>query len=288
MSDMKGRTVVVTGATRGIGKESARQLLRMGADVVLVGRDAAKLASTEEELARERPGGAISRVRCDFASLASVRSAGSELLARHPQIHVLLNNAGALNTDRKTTEDGHELTFQSNHLGCFLLTHLLRPALEKSGTPARTARIVNVASAIHTRGAIDWADLGCANKPYAGMSVYATSKLMNVMFTYELSRRLAGTHVTANCLHPGVIGSGFGDHNTGWFGFGVKLVTPFLKTPVTGARTNVFLSSSAEVEGVTGRYYDDAARERRTSRASYDEDAQKKLWRVTEEILGLA
>jgi NAD(P)-dependent dehydrogenase (short-subunit alcohol dehydrogenase family) len=286
MSDMTGRTVVITGATTGIGKESARQLLRKGAEVVIVARDEAKIAATTAELSAAIPNARLSHVRCDFASLASVRAAGARLVNEHPAIHVLLNNAGALHTERLTSEDGHELTLQTNHLGPFLLTHLLRPTLERSGTPARKARVVNVASVIHARGVLDFDDLH-RTKRFTGMSAYAASKLMNVMFTYELSRRVAAAHVTANCLHPGVIGSGFGHNNTGWFGLGVKIVRPFLKTPSDGARTNVFLSSAAEVEGVTGKYFDDAARERPTSRQSYDEAVQKKLWEVSERLLGL-
>ncbi len=284
---MNGRTVVITGATTGIGKESARQLLGMGADVVIVARDPAKIDAAEKELLSERPSARLSHVRCDFASLQSVRAAGAELAARHAEIHVLLNNAGALHTERQTTEDGHELTFQTNHLASFLLTHLLLPTLRRSGTPSRKARVVNVASRIHTRGKIDLGDLESTAR-YTGMSAYAASKLMNVMTTFALSRRLAGEPVTANCLHPGVIGSGFGHNNRGLFGLGVKLVRPFLKTPAQGARANVFLSSAAEVEGVTGKYFDDAARERRAGRTARIEAVQNELWDVTEGLLGLS
>lgn len=284
--DLEGRTAVVTGATTGIGKEAARALAARGADVILVARDEAKARATKDELERTIPGAQVDWVRCDLASLASIREAAGELRARRERISVLLNNAGALHTTRQQSADGYELTFAVNHLAYFLLTHLLRDRLEAAGEPGRSARVVNVASAIHPRGRIVWDDL-MAEKRYASFDVYATSKLCNVMFTYELARRLAGANVTANCLHPGVIGSGFGHNNRGWLKLGVTLVRPFLWTPEKGARTSIALASAPAHEGVTGKYFDEHGRERPSARASYDEAAQRRLWEVSETLCGL-
>ncbi|MDQ3036619.1 MAG: SDR family oxidoreductase [Myxococcota bacterium] len=286
MSDMRGRTVVVTGATTGIGKEAARTLAKQGADVLLVARDEAKARATKHELERTIAGAKVDWVRCDLASFASIRAAADEIRAGRERVDVLLNNAGALNSTRQLSADGHELTFAVNHLAHFLLTHLLRDRLEAAGAPGRAARVVNVASAIHPRGRIVWDDL-MAERRYASFDVYAASKLCNVLFTYELARRLAPANVTANCLHPGVIGSGFGHNNRGWLKLGVTLVKPFLWTPEKGARTSIALASSPAHEGATGRYFDQHGRERRSARASYDEVAQRRLWELSETLCGL-
>ena len=279
MTDMRGRRVVITGATTGIGKETARALAKMGADVVIVGRDPKKIEETVREIGGEG-------VRCDFASLASVRAATGELLQRYQRIHVLVNNAGAVYMERSVTSDTHETTLQVNHLGPYLLTRKLLPAIERAASPERAARIVNVSSMVHTSARIDWDDLHCAKASYAGLRVYGTTKLMNVMFTCALARRLAGKHVTVNCLHPGVIASGFGSNNKGWMGFGVKIVAPFLTTPAKGARTNVFLASAPEVEHVTGKYFDERSREVPSSALSRDENAQERLWQISEALCG--
>lgn len=285
MRDLRGRRVVITGPTAGIGKETARALAKMGADVVLVGRDPEKLASTARELRAEATS-ELAQVRCDFASLASVRDAAAELTERFPEIHVLVNNAGAVYMEPSRSVDGHETTLQVNHLGPYLLTRKLLPAIERAASPARRARIVNVASVVHAQARIDWDDLHTDRKSYVGLRVYAITKLMNVMTTYALARRLEGKHVTANSLHPGVIASGFGHNNGGWMGFGVKLVAPFLTTPAKGARTSIFLASAPEVERVTGKYFDERSREVPSSAASRDENAQEMLWRVSEALCG--
>ncbi|MFO0685163.1 MAG: SDR family oxidoreductase [Sandaracinus sp.] len=283
---MQGRRVIVTGATAGVGKETARALVRKGADVVVVGRDAKKIDETVRELRAEAKGSAVDAVRCDLSSLASVREAASELVERFPAIHVLVNNAGAVHMERSVTKDGFETTFQSNHLGPYVLTRRLLPKLLAGTSPTRTARIVNVASVVHSRGVIDFSDLQTERAAYVGLGVYSRTKLMNVLFTYALARRLRSHHVTANCLHPGVIASGFGHNNGGWMGFGVKLVAPFLWTPEKGARTSVKLASSSEVEGVTGKYYDERSRERPSSVTSHDVALQETLWKTSAELAG--
>ncbi len=278
---MRGRRVVVTGATTGIGKETARALAKLGASVVVVGRDEHKIADTVRELGADAAG-----VRCDFASLASARAAADELGRRFEEIHVLVNNAGAVYMERGVTVDGHETTLQVNHLGPYLLTRRLLPALLRAGRPERRARIVNVASAVHAGVSLVWDDLHTERRAYVGLRVYAATKLMNVMFAYALARRLADRHVTVNALHPGVIASGFGHNNRGWMGFGVKVVAPLLATPAKGARTSVHLASAPEVERTTGRYFDERSREVPSSAASRDENAQERLWQISEALCG--
>ena len=284
---MRGRRVVVTGATTGIGKETARALANMGASVVIVGRDAEKLDRTIAELARE--GLVVDSARCDFASLASVQDAATALRDRFAEIHVLVNNAGAVFMERGVTHDGIESTLEVNHLAPFLFTRCLLPSLERAARAEQCARVVNVASTIHARASLDWDDIQ-SMRDYAGLRAYGRTKLMNVMFTYALARRLRAKHVTATCLHPGVVASGFGHNNRGWMGFGVKVVAPLLTTPAKGARTSVFLASSAEVEGVTGRYFAPSflrgrSREAASSALSRDEAMQEKLWVISEAIL---
>lgn len=281
MTDLSGRRVVVTGATTGIGRATALALAKRGARVVIVGRDEAKIAETLGEL-----GPGAESVRCDYASLASVRAAADELAERFPEIHVLVNNAGAAFMERSVTEDGHETTLQVNHLAPYLLTRRVLPSLERAARPGRKARVVIVASVVHAQASIPWDDLHTERSPYVGLRVYASAKLMNVMFANALARRLAGKHVTANSLHPGVVATGFGHNNRGWMGFGVKIIAPFLKTPERGARTSIHLASASELEDVTGAYFDDRAKKIPSSAASRDEAAQERLWSVSAELCG--
>jgi NAD(P)-dependent dehydrogenase (short-subunit alcohol dehydrogenase family) len=254
----------------------------MGAFVVIVGRDAKKIDETVREISTGTP---VESVRCDFASMTSVRAAAGELLERFDRIHVLVNNAGAVYMERGVTADTYETTLQVNHLGPYLFTRKLLPAIERAASPERAARIVNVASMVHASARIDWDDLHCAKSSYVGLRVYGTTKLMNVMTTYALARRLAGKHVTVNCLHPGVIASGFGSNNKGWMGLGVRIVAPFLTTPAKGARTSIYLASAPEVEHVTGKYFDERSREVPSSALSRDENAQERLWQLSEALV---
>jgi len=281
MQDMSGRVCLVTGATTGIGKEAARALVGMGAEVVMAVRDEAKARATVAEL-----GGATSYVLCDFTRLASIRAMCAQVKERHPKLHVLLNNAGALFVSREETVDGFEKTFALNHLGYFLTTKLLLDRLIESGTKERAARIVNVASAAHQqpiRG-LDFDDLMATRSYGTGALQYGKSKLANVMFTYELARRLERAPVTTNCLHPGVIASGFAHNQPGVVSFLAGMIAPFMWTTEKGSRTSVKLVSSAEVEGVSGKYFDEKGRERRSSKVSYDEAHQKRLWEESEKL----
>ncbi|HEY2898199.1 MAG TPA: SDR family oxidoreductase [Gemmatimonadaceae bacterium] len=273
---MAGRVCVVTGATAGIGKETALALAKMGATVVIVARDTTRAARTAEEISRAAHNPAMSWVIADFASLDSVRKGAAELIQRHEAIHVLVNNAGVAKKQRTLSVDGIELTLAVNHLAPFLLTRELLPLL-RAGSPSR---IVTVASAAEAHRPIDFADLQ-SEKKYRGYTAYAKTKLMNVMFTYELSTRLAGSGVTANCVHPGAVATDM-LRQLPWWLYG--LMSPFLLTPEQGAAAPVYLASSPEVEGVSGDYFV-RQRAKPSSLPSYDVDARKRLWDMSEALI---
>jgi NAD(P)-dependent dehydrogenase (short-subunit alcohol dehydrogenase family) len=238
------------------------------------------------ETVRERSGhDDVGLVVFDLASLASTRAGATALLERCPRIDVLVNNAGLVLSKREETEDGFEATFAINHLGPFLLTQLLSERIKASAP----ARIVNVSSTAHkgARRGLDFDDLQ-SKRRYTGMSVYSKSKLANIYFTTELARRLAGSGVTANCLHPGTVVTGFardGDA-TGVLAFGVQVIKPFVLTAEQGARTSIFLAASPEVADITGQYFV-KSRSRRPSRAARDNAAARRLWDMSEQLVGL-
>jgi NAD(P)-dependent dehydrogenase (short-subunit alcohol dehydrogenase family) len=276
-----GQVIVVTGASSGIGRVSARELAARGAEVVLVCRDAQRGESARQEVAAAATGRPPVLLVADLSSQASIRALADEINKRYPHIDVLLNNAGAMYTRRQITVDGIEETLATNHLAPFLLTHLVRDRL--AAAPA--ARVVTVASRIHVRGAIDFDDLQ-GQRRYSAMGAYAQAKLGNILFTYELARRLAGTRVTANCLHPGVIASGFGRNTPGLFAVGVRIASLFMKSPETGAATSIHVASSPDVAGLTGTYFVDS-RPARSSRASQDAAVAARLWSVSAELTGI-
>lgn len=274
---MRDKTVLVTGANQGIGRETARALAKLGARVLLVCRNAEKGRIATEEIVRA--GGLAELFVADLSHQSDVRRVAREVKEKHPVLDVLVNNAGVLVTERRVTKDGIEETLALNHLGYFLLTHeLLEPLLA-----AKSARIVNVASRAHARAKLRFEDLQFS-RGYSMMGAYAHSKLLNVLFTYELARRLEGTNVTANCLHPGVVASGFAQTYGGAVAMLAKLARPFLLSTEEGAKTQIYLASSPEVEGVSGRYFD-KCRAIRSSSASYDVSAQKKLWEMSEVLV---
>jgi NAD(P)-dependent dehydrogenase (short-subunit alcohol dehydrogenase family) len=277
---MQGKTVLVTGANQGIGKATAIALARKGAHVVIVARNADKgrAALAEVQSAAGEVGAEL--IVADLSSQQQVRRAADEYKAKHDRLDVLVNNAGVFVPERHVTADGLEETFALNHLGYFLLTQELLPVLKASGP----SRIVNVASEAHRGARMQWEDLQYERRPYKGMRAYGQSKLDNILFTYELARRLEGTKVTANCLHPGVIASGFGQTYGGAFSVLLKLGRPFLLTTEEGARTSIYLASSPEVEGVTGKYFS-KCRPVRSNAVSYDEPSQRKLWAISEELV---
>ncbi len=285
-TDLSGKTVLITGANAGIGKAAALALARMGAQVVLSARDAAKGEAAVAQIRAETGNARVELLTAELASLAGVRGLAESFLARFGRLDVLLNNAGVFLDRRSQTVDGFETTFAVNHLAPFLLTHLLRPALEASAP----ARIVTVSSGAHRRGALDFEDLN-SRRRYAGFKVYAASKLANILFTRALARRLdaAQVSVTANSCHPGVVATGFGmDGDThGFLRFGMTLARPFFLTPQQGARTSVYLATSPEVEGVTGGYYVKSKAATPASAARDDATAER-LWQVSAEMTGVA
>jgi retinol dehydrogenase 12 len=280
---MAGRTCLVTGATSGIGRQTALRLAMLGAAVIIVGRDEARGQSTAGDIRRRAPAARVEVMTADLSSLAQARQLAEDVQARHHRLDVLVNNAGVLSTRRRLTADGLEVTFATNHLGPFLLTCLLRDLLERSAP----ARVVTVASAAHKQvRTIPWADLPHGG-PAVGGQAYALSKLLNVLFTIELASRLAGTGVTANCLHPGFVRSALGRDVGGGLGALVQCALLFRPGPAAGARTPVYLASSPEPAAVTGGYFI-KCKPARPSSLAMDAQAAARLWQLSEELTGLA
>ncbi|MEW6270876.1 MAG: SDR family oxidoreductase [Thermodesulfobacteriota bacterium] len=280
---MQGKTAVVTGANSGIGKAAATDLARRGAHVVMTARDGARGEAARDEVRHASGNPDVELLLADFAALDDVRRLARELTEREPRVDVLINNAGLMLDERHETRDGFETTFQVNHLAPFLLTCLLFPKLAASAP----ARIVTVASDAHKRGgALDFDDLQ-SRRSYFGFAVYGRSKLANVLFTRELARRIAGSGVTANCMHPGVVATGFaadGD-TSGVFALLMRVARPFMLTPEQGCDTLVWLASSPEVEGVSGEYFH-KRRRRRPSRHALDDAAARRLWEASVAMTG--
>ena len=279
---MQGKVCLVTGATSGIGLVSACELALQGARVVLVGRDLARCTAAVAHIKDQTGNSDIEALLADLSSQQQVHELARQFRARHPRLDVLINNAGGIWMNRQVTVDGLEMTVAVNHLAPFLLTHLLLDLL-KAGAPSR---IVNVASRAHRRATLDFDDLG-GERNYGGWRQYCRSKLMNLLFTYELAHRLDGMAVTVNALHPGWVATGFAANN-GWKGRLMRLAARlFAIGPEEGARTVVYLASSPAVVGVSGRYF---VRERAvpSSPASYDEMSRQRLWQWSLDRTGLA
>jgi retinol dehydrogenase-14 len=282
MRAMQGKTVVITGATSGIGTETARALAEMGARVVMINRNPRKAEGVAEDLRRTATG-SIELVQGDMSSFASIRSAAAEVLDRYPKIDVFISNAGVFRARRHETADGLEEVFAVNHLAPFLLTNLL---LERLRASARS-RIVIVASEAHRGGVLDFDDLLLQRRfNFNAWKAYSRSKLSNIMFTYALARRLEGSGVTANCLHPGFVATRLGSGNKIPIRPVYLLLRPFTISPKKGAETSVYLASSPEVEGVNGKYFDNK-RESRSSRVSLEEEPQELLWKMSAELTGI-
>jgi NAD(P)-dependent dehydrogenase (short-subunit alcohol dehydrogenase family) len=276
--EMEGRVCVVTGATAGIGQATAAALAGMGATVVLVARNAEKARATREEIVRSAGHSRVQTVIADLAIQAQVRAAANEIRARHPAIHVLVNNAAIYTKKRRETPDGMEMQLAVNHLAPFLLTRLLMDSL-RAGAPAR---VVTVSSEAHHRASFSWDDMQMRRR-YGALRAYCNAKLFNILFTRELARRVPPRQVTANALHPGVVGTAllFG----GWAP--LRLLKRFMRTAEEGARTAIYLASSPEVAGITGEYFKDEQR-RYPSRAAQDDESARRLWQLSEELTGLA
>ena len=278
-TELHGKTCLITGANAGIGKAAAIALARQGARVVLLCRSEARGRAAMAEIERRGGNGSLDLLVADLASQRLIREAAEEYLQRFERLDVLINNAAVLAwRERQLNEDGLEMTFAVNHLAPFLLTGLL---LDRLGECA-PARIVTVASGAHRRAELDFDDLQ-NERDYSPFDAYSRSKLANVYFTYELARRLEGTGVTANCLHPGVVSTALFRDMTHLLRVLVWLGRPFLLKPESGADTAVYLAAASEVEGVTGRYFE--KREQvRSSPVSYDADVARRLWDVSEAL----
>jgi len=284
-ADLTGRTCMITGATSGIGRAAALGLARLGKpSLVLVARSPERAEETAEAIRRETGNDDVTVLLADLSSQAEIRRLADEFLATQRPLHVLLNNAGVFMLRREETVDGLETTFAVNHLGYFLLTNRLLDRIVASAP----ARIVNVAAAAHAQsgGPLDFDDLQSRLGFYSPMKVYGKSKLANILFTRELARRLEGTGVTANCLHPGFVGSNFA-RNSLPGAIGMVLLRPFARSPEKGAETAIHLCASPEVDGVSGKYFMDGRERFPKSYAQRDEDARR-LWAESERLTGLS
>jgi len=280
MSAMTGLTVLVTGATSGIGKATAIGLAAMGANLAIVGRDRERTDHAVRDI-RTAGGGQVDPFVADLSSQAAVRKLADDVLGRLARIDVLVNNVGGYWGTRHVTADGLERTFAINHLAPFLLTELLLDRLKSSPQ----ARVVTVASGAHSLGRIDFDDLQ-GERSYSGSRAYNQSKLANVLFTYELARRLEGSTVTANALHPGVVRTSFGADDPGSVQkLLVPFLRPFMRSAAQGAATSIYLASTPDLAGVTGRYFVNN-QPKRSSRESYDEVVAARLWQVSAELVG--
>jgi NAD(P)-dependent dehydrogenase (short-subunit alcohol dehydrogenase family) len=277
-----GRVCLVTGATSGIGRETAIGLAERGAKVIVAGRDHARGRETVAEIAQRTGRRDAEHVVADLSSQAEVRRLAAELRAKHERLHVLVNNAGVITPKRATTVDGIETQLAVNHLAPFLLTHLLLDVLKASAP----ARIVNVSSQVERLGVVDFDDLGRERRPYERLDAYNQSKLANVLFTTELARRLAGTDVTANCLHPGVIGTNLLVAYEGRSAPLRFLTRRGRPGPKEGAATSLFVATSPTLEGVSGKYFRESAESRPSPRAQ-DAMVAARLWEVSEKLTGL-
>jgi NAD(P)-dependent dehydrogenase (short-subunit alcohol dehydrogenase family) len=280
-NNMQNKVVIVTGATNGIGFESAKVLAGMDATIIGVGRNPQKCADAASQIKTATGNAKVEFLVADLAVQAQVRQLAATFKQKYNRLDVLLNNAGGYFAKRETNADGQEMTWALNHLNYFVLTNELLDVLKASAP----ARIVNVSSGAHSGAkGINFEDVEFKTG-YSGWSAYSHSKLANVMFTYELARRLDGTKVTATVLHPGFVATGFGHNNGGLMRTGMNVVQKLVaKKPEQGAETSVYLASSPEVEGVTGKYFSDST-ETRSSAVSYDVAAQQRLWELSEQMI---
>jgi len=280
---MAGMSVLVTGGTGGIGNATATGLAALGARVGITGRDQARTEAAAAGIRAAAGCPVVDTFAADLSVQAGVRRLAAQVLDTYPRLDVLVNNAGGFWAHRHVTADGLEHTFALNHLAPFLLTSLLLDRL----TASAPARIVTVSSGAHARARIDFDDLQ-GEQAYSGQRAYSQSKLANVMFTYELARRLDGTGVTATVLHPGVVRTSFGaEDQAAYLAAMIGVARVFMKTPAQGASTPVYLASSPQVEGITGRYFVNR-KPKTSSKASYDTAAAARLWQISADLTATA
>ena len=281
--NMNGKICLVTGGTNGIGKATAQALAQMGATVVIVGRDAQKAAQVSKEIQAASGNQNVDWLLADLSSQQDIRRLVAEFKSKYSQLHVLINNAGGTFMTRQLSVDGIEMTFALNHLAYFMVTNLLLDTIKASAP----ARIINVSSDAHSGGKIDFNNLQ-GERSYSGIGPYGNSKLANILFTIELARRLEGTGVTVNALHPGLVSTGFGKNNPGLLMKIMGVVIPLIaRSPEKGAETSIYLVSSPAVQNITGKYFVDCKITQPAPQAS-DSAVAKELWDVSAEMVCLA
>jgi len=282
-ASISGKTVLITGATAGIGRITARELAAAGARILLVARAREKAEATREWIRAQTGNALVEPIIADLSSLEGVRSVARTINSSAAGVDVLVNNVGAVFTRRVESVDGIEMTFALNHLAPFLLTNLLLDALKRRAP----SRVVTVSSDAHRGATMDFDDLE-GRRRYRGWTAYGRSKLANLLFTYELARRLDGSGITANALHPGFVASEFGKNNGGFMRAAMSIAQRLGGITVEeGARTSVYLAASGEVQGVTGKYFE-KCRQQESSAASHDRDSMSRLWEISEKMTGLA
>lgn len=275
---MKDKVCLVTGATHGVGKETALALARMGATVVIVGRDETKGAAVIHEIKQASGNSRVSAITADLSEMSEVRKLAAQFTEEYSELHVLINNVGAAFPDRQVTPEGFEKTFALNYLSHFLLTNLLLDRMRASGP----ARIINVSSHGHEGVKLNIDDLQSERK-FSSFTVYRRTKLASIIFTYELARRLTDTQITANALHPGVVRTNF-ERNLNLHSMSRVYIRLFGIDAKRGAKTSVYLASSSDVQGITGKYW---AKQKAlpSSPVSYEQDTWTRLWATSEELL---
>jgi len=282
MMTMQGKICLITGGTNGIGKSTAQGLARMGATVVIVGRNARKTSEVVEEIRAASGNNAVDSLLADLSSQQELRRLANEFESRYSHLDVLLNNAGAVFMQRQLSVDGIEMTLALNHLASFLLTNLLLHKIKASAP----ARIINVSSGAHTSGKIEFDNLQ-GERDYSSRA-YGNSKVATILFTKELARRLEGTGVTVNALHPGFVSTGFGKNNPGFLMKTIRSVVPLIaRSPEKGAETSIYLASSPEVQSITGKYFVDCEVTQPAPQAT-DSAVANQLWDISSEMVHLA
>lgn len=281
---MNEKRVLITGATNGIGKSAALALAKMGAEVIIVGRNEKKTRRVLDELKAASRSDKLDMLIADLSSIERIRRAADEFRAKYERLDVLLNNAGAIFPKYQESADGIEMTFALNHISYFLLTHLLLDNLKQTARTQGEARVINVSSSAHRGAQFDQPDEASA---YRSARSYGKSKLANVLFTYDLARRLEDTGVTVNAVHPGLVATGFGSDFKGFLGWLIKaLQKTIARSPEKGAETLIYLASSPEVSGISAKYWKDK-KQVESSAASHDLEQRRRLWALSAEITGI-
>lgn len=282
---MQGRVCIVTGATNGIGEVSALELAKLGATLVIIGRNEARAKATLDKIKSAVATADVNYLIADLSLMRDVKKVAEEFREKYSRLDVLLNNAGMIYEKRIITAEGLEMTFALNHMNYFYLTHLLLDMLKASGTSSQKSRVVSVSSGAHQLGTPNFDDLQFEKK-YSSFRAYGQSKMMNILFTNELSRQLTSenANVTANSLHPGAVKTGFGANSSGIMRSLISLVRPFFLTPEQGAQTSIYLASSPEVEGVSGKYFS-KSKPTKTHKNADNTALQTQLWAYSQDTL---